>query len=137
MMTEKKRREPTILDRINNGLTSDRKVRQGLRRYAEGLLPQLLEEGYDLPVTKEDLTKFLGDWIYSRGFTGRGTKKLVDKMVSKMLRTYERDLRAALIVRMQELSKQGPYGQLQADGIRITLASGKIGKERDRWHRYR
>jgi len=135
-MTEQPK-EPTILDLINNAVTSDRTVRRGLLQRAQGLLPGLLEEGFSLPLTRDDLCESLTQWLYSHGFSGRATKKLVDKTAAKVLKSYESDLRAKLRAQARALSKEGWFGESRADAILADLARGKIGKGRDRWHRHR
>lgn len=131
----KQPKEPTILDRINNAVTSNRTVQRGLLQYAQGLLPDLLEAGFNLPLTRIDLCKKLTEWLYSRGFTGRSTNKLVSKTAAKTLKTYEGDLRAKLRAKARQLSKEGWFGESQADAILADLAQGKVGKGRDRWLR--
>jgi hypothetical protein len=124
--------EPTILDRLNNAMALDRDVQRGLLRYAEGLLPELLEEGFTLVLTRDDLRKRLTQWLYSHGFTGRSNKKLIDKTAAKVLRSYEADLRQKLRAKARRLRKEGWWGECQAKAINAALDKGVVGKVRDR-----
>ena len=131
-------REPTVLDRLNNLVTTDRDVKKMIMVYAKSLLEQALTDGFTEKITRGDMSKALKQWLHGHSFTGRSNKKLVDKTVSKVLKDYESNLRLRLTAQAAKFDNDGSFdGESKAKKIRSDLARGQVGKRRDSWRRYR
>lgn len=127
-------REPTVLDRLNNLVTTDRDVKKMVMVYAKSLLGQAFTDGFTEKITRDDMRKALKQWLHGHSFTGRSTKTLVDKTVSKVLKGYESNLRLRLMAQAAKFANDDSFdGESKAKRIRSDLARGQVGKRRDRW----
>lgn len=84
--------EPTALDLLFNTVVSDRDVKKMVKVQAKILFEQALVFRLPEAVTRKEVSIELTKWIESKGLTGRGTKKLVDKAVARAMKDYCRSL---------------------------------------------
>jgi hypothetical protein len=129
-MTDKK--QPTALDRLFNITVSDKEVKKMLIKQAAPMPAKHQNGRLSLRAARQQMAEDLAKWLHASGITGRGTKKLIDKVVSKALKGYETQLRLGLMADAAEAKRvdNSGYGKMKADAITARLAAGKIGNER-------
>jgi hypothetical protein len=84
--------EPNALDRLFNAVVSDREVKKMVRAKADALVQEALLFRLPEASARGAVRSQLKQWIQGKGFTGRGTKKLVDKTLSRAMSGYRRSL---------------------------------------------
>jgi len=130
-----KKIEPNILDKLFNITVSDREVKQMLIARAETMPAACLGVGDETQkplserAARRKIAADLAAWMYSRGLTGRGTKRLVDKVTARAMKGYGPKLRR-LLHREAKEAEEG-LNQREADAINARLASGQAGARGD------
>lgn len=84
--------EPNALDRMFNAVVSDREVKRMIQAETKKLFAQALVFRLPDDAVKREVRAQLTKWIKSKGLTGRGTKKLVDKAIARAMKGYCRSL---------------------------------------------
>lgn len=135
-----KKTEPNILDRLFNIAVSDKDAKAMLIKQAAPMPARHQKERLSLRAARLQMVEDLTQWLYASGLTGRGTKKLVERITAKGLKGYEIRLRLNL---MEDAAKakrddESGYGKMRSDAITARLDAGKIGNERyQAWPRRR
>ena len=114
--------EPNALDRLFNVAVPTKDVKRWLAAQAETMAQLELAWEHDARFARQELAEKLTEWIEGKHLTGRGTKKLVDKAVSKVMKTYER----RLYQRLQDKDRGLPVD----DAITLQLETGDTGYDR-------
>lgn len=115
--------EPNVLDRLFNVVVSDRSAKAMLIAQAKPMPAACLELGLSERAAREKISADLKAWLHASGITGRGTKKLVDKVAARAMRGYSSDLRRLL--------HQEAQGAEEEDAITAELKAGQVGRGTD------
>ena len=122
------KKQPTILDQLFNVTASDRDVRLMLLEEAKRVAVQQFEDGYSERATRANLQEHLNGWMHSRGLTGRGGKKMVDKVIARVLQGYGVLLVDSIKARIRELERENDTWE--AERLAERLKDGRVGKDR-------
>ena len=129
--------KPTILDLMLNATMSDREFRKVLFCKAEELSKDCFEEKLNERAARLTIAEKLVRWMSASGFTGRQTKKMVEKAAKRVLQNYSDKLRSYYIGKLAELELAGQEKSLdgwiarsEAESLRFDLRDGRIGNER-------
>jgi len=139
MTEQNKRREPSVLDRLFNITVNDRDFKKMLIKKAETLPAQCFDEELCERDARKQIVKQLTDWVYESGFTGRQTKKMVEKAAARVLKGYREKMRhyyRQRLVHHEELARTSTdyltrlTSEMEADKLRERIKDGRYGKER-------
>ena len=115
-----KKTEPNVLDRLFNIAVSDREVKAMLNAQAEPMPAYCLKMRLSDRTARQKIAEDLKAWLHASGITGRGTKKLIDKILSRVMKGYGYQLRRLL--------HQEAEGAEEEDAITAELKAGQIGR---------
>lgn len=108
---------PNVLDRLFNIAVPDKDVKKWLADRAERLAPIEVAWEHDERTARRRISANLTKWVEKNGLTGRGTKKLVDKVVAKVIRGHETRLWRRLQAKEREIEVDDAITLLQEAGL--------------------
>jgi hypothetical protein len=142
-MKPPKKTEPTALDRLFNITVNDRDFWKMLVAQAEKLAPECYDQDLCVQAARKTICERLTSWVYVSGFSGRQTKKMVEKATKRVLKGYHKNMRTYYLKRASELDEEAKTAkewyqryeaQEEAERLRKLLAENRIGKQRyQRW----
>jgi len=123
-----KKTEPNVLFRLFNIVVSDKEVKAMLDKQVATMPAACRSLGLSKRAARLQIADDLTAWMHESGLTGRGTKRMVDKVTSKALKGYDTRLRLKLMAEAAEAKKDN--NEHTARAINARLKAGQIGKER-------
>jgi hypothetical protein len=101
------REDPAVvLNRLVNILVTTKEVKVGLIKRGAPLLQDCLKDRWPLAKSRNHIRVHLMEWIKNSGFNGHGTKRLVDKAISKIMAGYKASLHLALAEDRREAKRE-------------------------------
>jgi hypothetical protein len=85
-----------VLGRLVNISLTDKEIKAGLLKHGTPMVAECVEWRYSATAARNHIRASLLAWVEKNAWYGHGTKKLVDKAVSKLLARYKSSLRSAL-----------------------------------------
>ena len=135
-----KKTEPNVLDRLFNIAVSDKEGKRMLIKQAEPMpaVCLALDDTSRSPLSEKAarlrIAADLTAWLHASGLTGRGTKRLVDKVTARVMKGYGPQLRRLLHRAAKDAEES--MNQREADGLKARLRAGQLavrGEEKPLW----
>lgn len=95
-----------VLNRLVNILVNEKEIKASLVSRGKSLFDVCLKARWTPQESRNYIHTHLTEWMKNSGFNGHGTKKLVDKAVSKALSGYKHSLRVALAADRREAKRE-------------------------------
>lgn len=99
----------SVLDRLVNIMLTSKEIKPRLLKQGESMAEQCLEWRYSAAATRLHISTNLTEWMKKSGWYGHGTKKLVDKAVSKLMSNYKHSLHSALAADRREEKREAKW----------------------------
>lgn len=142
-----KKTGPTALDRLFNVTVSDRDFWKMLVAQAEPMPTQCFDEQLCERDARREIVKKLTAWVHDSGFSGRQTKKMVEKAAKRVMKGYRQSMELYYREQLKHheevartskdwLERATSYNE--AEKLRDRIKQGRFGKERHpQWPRGR